>query len=538
MAYLALYRKFRPQTFSDVKGQDHIVRTLENQIKTDRIGHAYLFTGTRGTGKTTIAKIFAKAVNCKHIQEDGDPCNECDSCRAITEGRSMDVLELDAASNNSVENIRDIIDSMAYPPSDGRYKVYIIDEVHMLSNNAFNALLKSLEEPPEYVIFILATTEVNKIPQTILSRCQRYEFHRISIETISARIKELCAKENVEIDDKAVHYVAKAADGSMRDALSLLDECIAFYSGQTLTYDNVLSVLGAVDTAIFSRLLRDVMHGNTLDALKVVDDVLIEGRELTQFANDFDWYLRNLLLVKNGETDEEVLGMSSDNMKALMEEAEEIDSEVIIRYIRIVSNLADSLKYSGQKRVLTEVAVIKLCNPAMESDTGSLADRIGKIENAISSGELQMVSGAAGSGGAGFSPSAQAQSSAIPSKKKLPAALPEDIEELMNNWDKFKSTMPTAFKGYLGHSTVTLDDDGTLLIVFDAKDDKADMAYNMLNQNDNRERLQNQLNAVTNKNIKFSLELNETGLKNTDIHEDLLAKFSAEHGVKISVEDF
>lgn len=535
MAYLALYRKFRPQVFSDVKGQDHIVRTLENQIKTDRIGHAYLFTGTRGTGKTTVAKIFAKAVNCKNIHEDGDPCNECDSCRAITEGRSMDVLELDAASNNSVENIRDIIDSMAYPPSDGKYKVYIIDEVHMLSNNAFNALLKSLEEPPEYVIFILATTEVNKIPQTILSRCQKYEFHRISIETISARIKELCEKEGVGIDEKAVHYVAKAADGSMRDALSLLDECIAFYSGETLTYDNVLSVLGAVDTAIFSRLLRDIIRSDTLDALKVIDDVLIEGRELTQFANDFNWYLRNLLLVKNGEKDEEVLGMSSDNMKALMEEAEKIDTEVIIRYIRIVSELSDSIKYSGQKRVLTEIAVIKLCNPEMERDFGSLVDRMGKIEKAIASGHIEISSGAAGT----VNPaSSGTPNEAFPTKKKLPDALPEDIENLMSHWNDFTKTLPPTIRNFINLSEVTLDDNGDLLMVFDGAESKCEMAYDILELPENIEIVSKELNSVLNKNINFSYKLNNTGLKNTELHEDLLQKFGIEHGVKIDVEDF
>ena len=258
MSYTALYRKFRPREFEDVKGQDHIVTTLKNQIRTDRIGHAYLFTGTRGTGKTTVAKIFARAVNCEH-PVDGSPCGECESCRRIAEGTSMNVIEIDAASNNGVSNIRDIIEEVAYAPTEGKYKVYIIDEVHMLSIGAFNALLKTLEEPPAYVIFILATTEVHKIPITILSRCQRYDFHRISIDTIAARLRELMDQEQVDVEERALRYIAKAADGSMRDALSLLDQCIAFYLGQTLTYDNVLSVLGAVDTEVFGRLLNCLM---------------------------------------------------------------------------------------------------------------------------------------------------------------------------------------------------------------------------------------------------------------------------------------
>lgn len=226
MSYTALYRKWRPTAFDEVKGQDHIVTTLRNQMLSGRIGHAYLFCGTRGTGKTSIAKIFARAVNCEH-PINGSPCNQCPSCRSILENSSMNVVEIDAASNNGVENIREIREQVQYPPTDGKYRVYIIDEVHMLSIGAFNALLKTLEEPPSYVIFILATTEVHKIPITILSRCQRYDFKRISLDTIAGRLKELTDAEQIEIEDKALRYVAKAADGSMRDALSLLDQCAA-----------------------------------------------------------------------------------------------------------------------------------------------------------------------------------------------------------------------------------------------------------------------------------------------------------------------
>ena len=270
MSYTALYRKFRPSTFDQVKGQDHIVQTLKNQINANRIGHAYLFCGTRGTGKTSVAKIFAKAVNCEH-PVDGSPCNECETCRGITNGSAMNVIEIDAASNNGVDNIRQIRDEIQYSPSSGKYTVYIIDEVHMLSIGAFNALLKTLEEPPAYVIFILATTEPHKIPITILSRCQRYDFKRISIDTIAARLSELMEKESIEVEDKAIRYVAKAADGSMRDALSLLDQCIAFYLGQKLTYDNVLDVLGAVDNEIFSRLTRSVIDSDVTTRLNILD---------------------------------------------------------------------------------------------------------------------------------------------------------------------------------------------------------------------------------------------------------------------------
>ena len=290
MSYTALYRKFRPNRFEDVKGQEHIVTTLKNQLKAERIGHAYLFCGSRGTGKTTIAKIFARAVNCEEPQ-DGNPCGECAACKAISAGASMNVIEIDAASNNGVDNIREIVDEVSYSPAQGKYKVYIIDEVHMLSIGAFNALLKTLEEPPSYVIFILATTEVHKIPITILSRCQRYDFKRITVETIMGRMQELMETEGSEVEERALRYIARAADGSMRDALSLLDQCIAFHFGDRLTYEKTLDVLGAVDTSVFSRMLRLVLDKNILGAIGLLEEVIMQGRELSQFVADFTWYL-------------------------------------------------------------------------------------------------------------------------------------------------------------------------------------------------------------------------------------------------------
>lgn len=316
MSYTALYRKFRPQQFEDVKGQEHIVTTLQNQMKADRIGHAYLFCGTRGTGKTTVAKIFAKAVNCEH-PVNGSPCGTCPVCQGISAGTSMNVIEIDAASNNGVDNIRQIREEVAYRPTEGRYKVYIIDEVHMLSTGAFNALLKTLEEPPAYVIFILATTEAHKIPITILSRCQRYDFHRISIDTIAERLAELMKEEQVEVEERALRYVAKAGDGSMRDALSLLDQCIAFHLGETLTYENVLEVLGAVDTEVFSALLRQVLGRDITGAVRTVNELIDEGREIGQMVTDFTWYMRNLLLIQSSDDMEEVLDISADNLASL-----------------------------------------------------------------------------------------------------------------------------------------------------------------------------------------------------------------------------
>ena len=398
MGYTALYRKFRPDTFADVKGQDHIVKTLKNQIMAERIGHAYLFCGTRGTGKTTIAKIFAKAVNCEH-PIDGNPCNECASCRAIAAGASMNVIEIDAASNNGVDNIREIREEVAYSPADGKYKVYIIDEVHMLSIGAFNALLKTLEEPPSYVIFILATTEAHKIPVTILSRCQRYDFRRIAQDTIQARLAELMEQEHVEAEERALRYIAKKGDGAMRDALSLLDQCIAFYLGEKLTYDKVLEVLGAVDTEVFSDLLRKILKEDLVSVIATLETLIMQGRDLTQFVTDFTWYLRNLMLLKASDEMEEVLDVSTENLAQLREEAAMIRSDTLMRFIRIFSELANSIRYATNRRVLLELALIKLCRPEAERDELSLVERIRKLERRMESGMYAAAGGGYAGGG-------------------------------------------------------------------------------------------------------------------------------------------
>lgn len=447
MSYTALYRKFRPDNFADVKGQDHIVTTLTNQINANRIGHAYLFCGTRGTGKTTVAKILAKAVNCQH-PVNGSPCNECEMCKAIQAGTSMNVIEIDAASNNGVDNIREIREEVTYRPTEGNYKVYIIDEVHMLSTGAFNALLKTLEEPPSYVIFILATTEAHKIPITILSRCQRYDFHRISIDTIAARLTELLKAEGVEAEEKAVRYVAKAGDGSMRDALSLLDQCIAFYLGQTLTYDKVLEVLGAVDTEVFSKLLRKVLAGDVTAAIRSLEELIVGGRELSQFVGDFTWYMRNLLLVKTSENPEEAIDVSSENMKLLKEESTMLEAETLMRYIRIFSDLSNQIRYATQKRVLVEIALIKLCRPAMETNLDSVLDRLRVLEQRIDERPVQQAIVQQGTSATGADTAATATAA-----KKAPAkAAPEDLQKIVAGWRVITGQTTGMFKQMLQKS--------------------------------------------------------------------------------------
>ena len=459
MSYTALYRKFRPDEFEDVKGQDAIVRTLKNQINADRIGHAYLFCGTRGTGKTTVAKIFAKAVNCEH-PVDGSPCGECAMCKSIAAGTSMNVIEIDAASNNGVDNIREIREEVTYRPTEGKYKVYIIDEVHMLSIGAFNALLKTLEEPPEYVIFILATTEAHKIPITILSRCQRYDFKRISIETIAARLRELIDKEGWDVEDKAVRYIAKMADGSMRDSLSLLDQCAAFYMNETLTYDHVLEVLGAVDTEVFSRLLRQLLAMDVHQVIETVDELVMQGRELSQLAADFTWYLRNLLLVKSSDNMEDVLDVSSENLALLKEEAQMIDSDTLIRYIRIFSDLTNQLKYATQKRVLLEVTLIKLCRPAMDQNKDALLDRIRAIEKQLEEGAWEapvrerIV----------YASDAKEAEEPKP-KPELPQALNEDVKAVAKDFRMIINEASPMLRTYLKKARLSAGEGNRLLIV-------------------------------------------------------------------------
>ena len=486
MSYQALYRKWRPDNFEDVKGQDHIVTTLKNQINADRIGHAYLFCGTRGTGKTSVAKIFAKAVNCEH-PVNGSPCGECPTCKAIAAGTSMNVIEIDAASNNGVDNIREIRDEVQYSPTEGKYKVYIIDEVHMLSTGAFNALLKTLEEPPSYVIFILATTEVAKIPVTIMSRCQRYDFHRISIETIADRLSELMKAENIVVEDKAIRYVAKAADGSMRDALSLLDQCIAFHLGEELKYDDVLDVLGAVDIAIFSNMYKTIRENDVARCMNLMEDIIMQGRDLSQFVTDFIWYLRNLLLIKTTrDTDkiEDVIEVSKDNIADMMEDAKEADVDTLMRHIRVLSELSNDMKTSTQKRVKAEVTFIKLMRPSMEkpADMTELTGRINTLETQLGdamqvieklkSGELipagmlnAMGQGTfAGANGAGVSGSEAETSDTKPVIKRNYDAVTDDIRQIASQWNNIISSIDDALlMNFLKQAYVTVTEDGNSL---------------------------------------------------------------------------
>lgn len=502
MSYQALYRKFRPDNFEDVKGQNHIVTTLKNQIKADRIGHAYLFCGTRGTGKTSIAKLFAKSVNCEN-PIDGSPCGTCKSCRNIAASVSMNVIEIDAASNNGVDNIREIRDEVAYSPTEGKYKVYIIDEVHMLSIGAFNALLKTLEEPPSYVIFILATTEAHKIPITILSRCQRYDFKRISIETIVDRMQELIQIEGITVEEKALRFVAKCADGSMRDALSLLDQCIAFYLGEALTYDHALEVLGAVDTEIYSRMLRKIIERDIIGAIHMLEDLIMKGRELSQFVSDFTWYMRNLLLTKTSDDIEDVIDVSSENLLRLKEESKMIDTDTLMRYIRIFSDLSGQMKFSNQKRVLIEMAIIKLCKPSMETNMDSILDRIRILEEQVEKGITVVPS--------------QAPSEIEAKKEKipLPKALPEDIELVLKNWTRIVNELDGLLKSMIKEVKLSSNGDRFVLVF------QNELSKNKFSSPESMVELKRAIGECIGKEVSIDVKLLEDGQKFDETFPDI-----------------
>ena len=396
MSYISLYRKWRPRTFDEVRGQEAVVTTLKNQVKNDRVGHAYIFIGTRGTGKTSVAKIMAAALNCENLK-DGNPCCECPSCKRIISGEAMNVREIDAASNTGVENVRELKEDVLYPPADGRKKVYIIDEVHMLSTGAFNALLKTLEEPPEYVTFILATTETAKIPLTIFSRCQRYDFHRISVEDIKKQIKHLAGEEKLDIEDKACDYIARKADGAMRDALSLLDRCAAYSMGEKITYDTVLKAIGAVDTDIFSRLFKCLVETDTVGAVKCLDEVITGGGVISTFITDFIGYLRNLLLMSASVDQDisDILESTEENVARMKEETGLTDTKTLIMYIRSLSALLSELRNTNQQRTVAEVALIKLTRPAVAETEpeAAAAKRIQALEKSLKELQQQIESG-------------------------------------------------------------------------------------------------------------------------------------------------
>lgn len=384
----ALYRVYRPKNFSDVIGQEHIVRTLKNQIENNNVGHAYLFCGTRGTGKTSTAKIFSRAVNCTNLHND-EPCNECENCREILEDKTMDVVEIDAASNNSVDDIRELRENVKYSPAKAKYKVYIIDEVHMLSQGAFNALLKTLEEPPSYVIFILATTEPHKIPATILSRCQRFDFKRVTVKDISSRMRYICEKEGIEADEKALNLIARNSQGALRDALSVLDQCISF-EGNKISYNDVIELLGSVNIEQLFDLAESIIKEDTRKSLQILNDFIIWGKDVRNLVNDLIDHFRNLMVCKISNDLDEIISLPEETIDLLKQQAETIDTNNLIRILNILSETQDGMKISSNPRVLMEVTMMKIAQPMFDESKEALIKRIENLEQKIESGNIKV----------------------------------------------------------------------------------------------------------------------------------------------------
>ena len=372
--YLALYRKYRPRTFDEVIGQDHIITTLKNQIKLDKISHAYLFTGSRGTGKTTTAKIFAKAINCTN-SSDGSPCLECETCKALDK-TNIDVLEIDAASNNGVDEIRDLREKVKYPPVVGKYKVYIIDEVHMLSTSAFNALLKTLEEPPAHTVFILATTEVHKLPATILSRCIRFDFKLVSVEDLSAILRKILKEEGVTFDEQAISVIARAGEGSVRDTLSIADRCVS-YSGNNLTYQKVVEVLGISEKETLIALSDLILKKDVGGALVELDKVLSSGKSPLVFASNLISYFRDLLLIYSlGDKAREIVVVKDDIYEKMKGQATAENYGELVSAIEILSSVEQELRYSTLPRLVLETAIIKtISNLSLEQRVSVLEEK-------------------------------------------------------------------------------------------------------------------------------------------------------------------
>ena len=384
----ALYRAYRPQNFEDVVGQEHIIRTLKNQIENNNVGHAYLFSGTRGTGKTSTAKIFARAVNCENSTNQ-EPCNECEVCKDILNDNIMDVVEIDAASNNSVDDIRELRENVKYSPTKAKYKVYIIDEVHMLSQGAFNALLKTLEEPPSYIIFILATTEPHKIPATILSRCQRFDFKRVTVKDMTARMQKICNEENIVVEDKALNLVARNSQGALRDALSILDQCISFGDNK-IEYKDVVELLGTVNVEQLFELAKCIIEQDTRQSLQILNEFVIWGKDIRNLINDLIDHFRNLMVCKVSSDLEEIISLPEETIEQLKLQSKYVDINDLIRILNILSTTQDQMRSSSNPRILAEVTMMKIAQPMFDESKEALIKRIENLEKIIESGEIKV----------------------------------------------------------------------------------------------------------------------------------------------------
>lgn len=447
MAYQALYRTWRPMIFNDVAGQEHITQTLRNQIKTDNLAHAYLFCGTRGTGKTSTARILARAVNCLH-PVDGNPCNECEICRGILDDSILDVIEMDGASRNKVENIRELIDDVAFLPTRAKKKVYIIDEVHMVTEQAFNALLKTLEEPPAHVLFILATTELNKIPATVLSRCQRFDFKRITAEAITTRLAEIVTASGRNVSREALRLVADLGEGSMRDALSILEQALG-YTDDAIGYDELLNIIGITDYDALFRIADAFSKGDGGAALEVFDEVIENGKEPEVFMDRLCRFLRDILVVKLTKNPSQIVNVSETQLEKMKALSEGFSREKLIYSLKLMNEAMASAKTSGYSRTVYELALVKLCEPAYDQSLEALCARMADLEQKLAAGNFSLEHAPQASDAPPWEEPAKApeapkaapaapMASVAPVKEEPKPIAPQVAEPVLNRWDEIK----------------------------------------------------------------------------------------------------
>lgn len=480
MKYRALYRKWRPKTFSDVVGQTHITVTLQNELKADKLAHAYLFTGSRGTGKTSCAKILAKAVNCEN-PVDGNPCNECEVCRGIDSGAILDVVEIDAASNNGVDNIRDLREEANYTPVRAKYRVYIIDEVHMLSVGAFNALLKTLEEPPEHVKFILATTEVHKLPATILSRCQRFDFKRIEPEDIAGRIDEVAAGEGFTVDREAAMLIARVADGGMRDALSLLDQCVG--QSDNVTAQLVSSVAGFTGRDHLFNLADCIKNSDCARALSIINELHNSSCDMERLCGQLIEHYRNLMIIRSVNEPSGLIVCTASELKQMEEQAMSYTLENIMYILSVLETTSGNLKRGLNRRVETEMAFVKLCSPNLDSSVESLLKRIAAVETAVRSGVA--VKAPSTSADSAASPAAETSTTAQPSPEPLPdgelGCWPDIIEELKTLNRPLSGVLYNSTASIQGNHVVIYTDNTSLMSLLKVKNNAVDLRHAIFN---------------------------------------------------------
>lgn len=507
--YQALYRQYRPKTFDEVLGQEHVTTTLKNQIRSGSVGHAYLFAGTKGTGKTSTAKIFSRAVNCLH-PVDGNPCNECEACRGILDESIMDVIEMDAASNRKIEDIRELKDKVIYPPSKTKYKIYIIDEVHMLTNQAFNALLKTLEEPPKHLIFILATTEMQKLPQTIVSRCQRFDFKRITTGDIITNMENIINELNIKVDERVLSLIARNSDGAMRDALSLLDQCIS-YKSEELTYEDALSILGIANNDLIFLMVDNIKKKNLEDSLLTIDNIIQEGKDINQFIKDLIYHFRNLLIVKTSNNPVNIMDMDEGMINKYKEQSEDISLDFILKSLEILNSSESQASWATQPRIVLEMATVKLINL---EERISLEDRIKNLESMINSGELPVPKDSSTINTSKKKVEKKAEKPKEDKPKDLkPVKIVDDgrvisLEDIKNDWDiilKMVKEQDIRTNAFLKEGSIVSFSDNSLVIAYK---DGYGFHKEAMERPQNKQLVENIISSHFNKNIniKFIME--------------------------------